>query len=88
MRITHNARHEELGRRSWWYQTPSLKRNNLQEYFEIAKKADDELLSKQPTIQSQLNATTDSGMRAVTALMHSHFPGCTDPRRPERSNNT
>jgi len=45
MRITHNARHEELGRRSWWYQTPSLKRNNLQEYFEIAKKADDELLS-------------------------------------------
>jgi len=46
--------------------------------IEINKKADDELLSKQPTIQSQINATTDSGLREVTALMQSHFPGCTD----------
>jgi len=78
MRITHNARHQEQGRRAWWNQKLSLKRNNLQEYFEINKKADDELLSKQPTIQSQINATTDSGLREVTALMQSHFPGCTD----------
>jgi len=103
----------------------TLKRNSLQEFLKIAKKANSEiineeyqilirdykkesrraqrsscrnfcfsienvpetarlrrLLSKQPTIQSQLKRDdgqwTEGSEEALTALMQSHFPGCTD----------